>query len=231
MLECIDDGTADSLSSAHSHDSISGTIRWPSPYSRRTGEPTNRLSPGSSRNSNRVESRRGPALATVSRPVDSIPGKSRVADGWSSGARSLSLWHAKAVMIFLGTSYIIALADSQDQWHHRALAWSHAIRDRLLTTEYVLWECVSYFSSPIDRSKAATIAGYLRTDRSIQFVVASPQLLDEGLRMHAARADKFWSLTDCVSFALMQRLGLRAALSADQHFEQAGFEALVFRDP
>lgn len=133
-------------------------------------------------------------------------------------------------MIFLDTSYVIALADPQDQWHGRAVGWSNAVRDKLLTTEYVLWECVNYFSSPIDRSKAAAIAGYLRTDKSIEFIWASPQLLNDGLRMHAARADKFWSLTDCVSFALMERLGMRAALSGDRHFEQAGFEALLLRD-
>lgn len=134
-------------------------------------------------------------------------------------------------MIFLDTSYVIALADAQDQWHGRARDWSNAAPGKLLTTEYVLWECVNYFSSPIDRPKAAAIADYLRTDKSIEFISASPQLLEEGLQLHAGRSDKFWSLTDCVSFVLMQRLGIRAALSTDQHFEQAGFEVLLLRNP
>ena len=40
-------------------------------------------------------------------------------------------------------------------------------------------------------------------------------------------ADKDWSLTDCVSFLVMQDRRLTEALTADRHFEQAGFVALL----
>ncbi len=40
-------------------------------------------------------------------------------------------------------------------------------------------------------------------------------------------ADKEWSLTDCVSFLVMRERGLTEALTADRHFEQAGFVALL----
>jgi predicted nucleic acid-binding protein len=47
---------------------------------------------------------------------------------------------------------------------------------------------------------------------------------------YRARADKAWSLTDCISFVVMSEHGLSEALTADVHFEQASFRALL-RDP
>lgn len=36
-----------------------------------------------------------------------------------------------------------------------------------------------------------------------------------------------WSLTDCSSFIVMEERGLADAMTADRHFEQAGFRALL----
>ena len=45
--------------------------------------------------------------------------------------------------------------------------------------------------------------------------------------LYRHRKDKDWSLTDCISFAAMTDEGLTEALTADRHFEQAGFVALL----
>ena len=47
------------------------------------------------------------------------------------------------------------------------------------------------------------------------------------MTLYRARSDKDWGLTDCVSFALMKREGIREALTADVHFRQAGLVALL----
>jgi uncharacterized protein len=38
---------------------------------------------------------------------------------------------------------------------------------------------------------------------------------------------KEWSLVDCISFDIMQKSRINQALSADHHFEQAGFSILL----
>ena len=48
-----------------------------------------------------------------------------------------------------------------------------------------------------------------------------------GRQLYRERADKEWPLTDCISFVVMQEHGLAEALTADHHFEQAGFKALL----
>jgi predicted nucleic acid-binding protein len=56
-------------------------------------------------------------------------------------------------------------------------------------------------------------------------------LVLKGLSLHQSRPDKHWSLTDCISFVVMQDRAVQQALAFDYHFEQAGFEALLRRDP
>jgi predicted nucleic acid-binding protein len=51
--------------------------------------------------------------------------------------------------------------------------------------------------------------------------------MTSAIEYFSERSDKEWSLTDCISFLVMQRLDLREALTADEHFHQAGFEALL----
>jgi len=47
------------------------------------------------------------------------------------------------------------------------------------------------------------------------------------LALFCSRLDKEWGLIDCVSFIVMQERGLTNALTTDEHFEQAGFRALL----
>lgn len=67
----------------------------------------------------------------------------------------------------------------------------------------------------------------LSRDERIQIVRLTPELLERGVALFRSRADKDWPLTDCISFVVMQEHGLTEALTADQHFEQAGFKALL----
>jgi predicted nucleic acid-binding protein len=48
-----------------------------------------------------------------------------------------------------------------------------------------------------------------------------------GIQLYDSRPDKQWSLTDCISFVVMQDRGIVEALTGDHHFEQAGFTALL----
>ena len=134
-------------------------------------------------------------------------------------------------MIFLDTGYLVALLDPRDQLHARALGWAGIVNEPLVLTEYVLWECVNYFSAPIDRPKAHALLDLVASDSAYELIPASPQLFARGLQLHAERQDKFWSLTDCISFVVMQDRSIHRALAYDHHFEQAGFEALLRRDP
>jgi|SRR5216684_4522901 len=134
-------------------------------------------------------------------------------------------------MIFLDTGFFLAISQPKDQLHSRASAWAKVINDPLLLTEYVIWETVNALSNPEDRVKAHQLIKYIQSAKNYTIVPASQELLHSGMQFHEARPDKAWSLTDCISFVVMEREGIRRALAFDHHFTQAGFEALLRRDP
>jgi uncharacterized protein len=45
-------------------------------------------------------------------------------------------------------------------------------------------------------------------------------------RLFLDRPDKRYTLTDCLSFVIMRRLGITEALATDDHFRQEGFTVL-----
>jgi predicted nucleic acid-binding protein len=134
-------------------------------------------------------------------------------------------------MIFVDTGFFLALAQPRDALHARAKAWAGAVTEPLLVTEYVLWETVNALSQPVDRPKAHALLTHVRSAAHYEVVAATPELFEAGLKLHAARPDKEWSLTDCLSFVVLEQRGLTRALTYDHHFEQAGFEALLRHNP
>jgi predicted nucleic acid-binding protein len=127
---------------------------------------------------------------------------------------------------FLDTQYLLALVNPDDQWHDRALD-AAGTRRPLVTTDAVLVEVADALCQRQHRAVAVQVVEELRADPDVECVGVDRALLDGGFELYRGRPDKDWSLTDCVSFALMTARGIDDALTADRHFEQAGFRALL----
>lgn len=134
-------------------------------------------------------------------------------------------------MIFLDTSYLVGLTMPSDALHGIALAWSEVLSGPFLTTEFVLVEVVNMLSAPAHRPRVDGLVKSLYANRTIRVEPASSEWFQKGMQLHAARPDKSWSLTDCVSFAVMREVPATDALTHDRHFEQAGFRSLLRHSP
>lgn len=134
-------------------------------------------------------------------------------------------------MIFADTGWFVALVNPNDALHNRALRWLAAISEPIATTEYVLLETFNALSSASIRRRCHEVISRTVVDLQIQLVRGDTALFNAGMKMHRDRTDKAWSLADCISFQLMLRSEMTQALAHDHHFEQAGFEALLRRDP
>jgi len=129
--------------------------------------------------------------------------------------------------VFADTSFYVAAVSPWDQSHQRALALLHEYTGGIVTTEQVLTEAGNWFARTGDRDVFVDLLESILADPKTTVVWSERSLFEEGLHLYADRRDKEWSLTDCVSFVVMGRDNLTEALTADHHFEQAGFKALL----
>jgi uncharacterized protein len=135
---------------------------------------------------------------------------------------------------FADTSFWIALSSRRDQYHAQAIGWHAAVMrtgSKIVTTDAVLWEWLNALADASTRVIAAE--GYRRAhaDGRVEVVPFEPELNDAAVELYRSRADKDWSLTDCLSFVVMDQRRLHEALTTDHHFQQAGMKALMLSLP
>ncbi len=94
-----------------------------------------------------------------------------------------------------------------------------------------MWEVLNYFAVPATRSRAVRLYHACRNRQEISVHHFQADQSEAAVRLYESRPDKSWGITDCLSFEIMRILSDTKALSTDHHFEQAGFEALLLRDP
>jgi uncharacterized protein len=132
--------------------------------------------------------------------------------------------------VFLDTSFAIALSSVTDQNHELAVKLANQIehdKTNLVTTQAVLLEIGNALSKQRYRAEAVQLLESLETDPSVEVVLVTQSLYKLAFDLFKGREDKEWGLVDCISFIVMRDRGISDALTADTHFQQAGFRALL----
>jgi hypothetical protein len=132
--------------------------------------------------------------------------------------------------VFLDASYAIALSNLSDQYHLQAETIAEKLEvkgTKLITTQAVILEIGNALAKLRYRKAAVELINSLENDISIEIVPLTNELYKRAFRFYKERLDKEWGLTDCISFVVMQDYNLTEALTADEHFEQAGFRILL----
>lgn len=135
-----------------------------------------------------------------------------------------------AVEIFLDTVYIVALAANTDILHKQAVAFAEQLErngSRFVTTQAILLEIGNALAKKRYRPAAIEILSSLESDPTVDIVSLSPELYSKAFILYKNRSDKEWGLIDCISFIVMKERGIKEALTSDEHFEQAGYRALL----
>ena len=132
--------------------------------------------------------------------------------------------------VFLDTAYAIALSAPSDLRHAQAVtlaAWIESSSIRLVTTRAVMLEIGNALAKARYRKAAVDLLEAIENDNAVEIVGLSEALWDRAYRLFRDRTDKEWGMIDCVSFIVMEDRHIADALTTDEHFQQAGFRALL----
>jgi uncharacterized protein len=132
---------------------------------------------------------------------------------------------------FADSFYYIALLNPADQFHAAAVRATQGLSARLVTTAWVLTDVADALSAPAVRQRTHQFLERVAADPNTALISEHKPWYARGVDLYGKRPDKAWSLTDCISFALMTERGLTEALTGDHHFLQAGFRALLLPLP
>jgi hypothetical protein len=107
--------------------------------------------------------------------------------------------------VFADTYHFIAQLNPADEAHEKSASFLASFEGRLLTTDWVVVEVADAFARPPNRARFIAFYQLLLGMPDISIVAADRLLLEKGFALYAQRPDKEWSLTDCISFVVMQR--------------------------
>jgi hypothetical protein len=129
--------------------------------------------------------------------------------------------------VFADSVYFFALLNARDTIHQRAAEFAAQSADPVVTTAWVITEVADGLCDRTTRESFVRLWEILQSSADVEIILPSPELFQQGLERYRERPDKNWSLTDCISFLVMEQRGITEALTADHHFKQAGFAMLL----
>ena len=135
-----------------------------------------------------------------------------------------------AADVFMDSAGFLALWDASDGHHTTAVRLQGELareRRRFLTTGYVVDETVTLLLVRHSLAAAVDFLDTIEHSEALRHGWIGPERFHAAGAFFRKHADKEWSFTDCVSFAAMRELQVRAAFTTDHHFKQAGFVPLL----
>jgi uncharacterized protein len=124
---------------------------------------------------------------------------------------------------FIDTFALVAFVDRRDSHHGQVMGYLKANGPRMLMTEWIVLESLDSLATPRLRGEALQLIDGLRLNPDVEIVSFDGSIYRVAFDLYRNRSDKGWSLTDCTSFVVMEQRKLTRALTADNHFRQAGF--------
>ncbi len=129
--------------------------------------------------------------------------------------------------ILIDTVFVLALVNDRDQYHEKALSLAKQFNNQpLLVTDAVLLEIGNALAREYKQESIKVIEQFFDS-KETEIIHLTPKLFNKAFELYKKYTDKSWGLVDCISFIVMWEFNITQALTFDQHFVQAGFQALM----
>ena len=130
-------------------------------------------------------------------------------------------------MLFIDTGAFLARYLSGDSCHLKSAAiWKKIAGEALFTCNHVLEETLTLLSRSAGYNFAADRAQNIYSSPALEILFSSKEDEIAAIGIFRKYADQTVSFTDCISFVLMRRQGIKRAFTFDRHFAHAGFRAI-----
>jgi predicted nucleic acid-binding protein len=125
-------------------------------------------------------------------------------------------------VIFLDTGFLFALVSKKDAHHKRVVDIfrefkSVRLADHLLTTNHVVAEAIT-LTLKIGHSEAVRLGEQLYGEKLARVHWATPEEERAAFDFFKRHEDQTYSMVDCLSFVVMEKLSIREALAVDSDF-------------
>ena len=126
-------------------------------------------------------------------------------------------------MIFVDTGFFFALASEKDPDHPRTLEVWQGFRGRrlpeiLVTTNHVIMECITLTRVRISHHAAVVMGERLYSEKMVRIHPATAEDARAAFEYLKKYRDKEYSAVTCLSFVVMDKLGITGALAVDDDF-------------
>jgi predicted nucleic acid-binding protein len=130
-------------------------------------------------------------------------------------------------MIFVDSSAWFAVYSLRDVNHARASNAIGTFRESLVTSDYVVDETLTLLRARREDERALVFGNCVVDGGLASIVSITTEDFLASWQVFQKFHDKEWSFTDCTSYVLIQRLGIRRAFAFDEHFQQFGTVVVV----
>ncbi|MBI2346834.1 MAG: type II toxin-antitoxin system VapC family toxin [Deltaproteobacteria bacterium] len=129
--------------------------------------------------------------------------------------------------IFIDTGPLFEFGTAQDRpLYERTRALLQSSAHHCYSSTYVFDELITLLLQRVPKPRVVAFGEKLRASTRLTWLHPSGEDEDAAWEVFRSYTDKSWSFTDCMSYHLIKKYQMHAALAFDIHFAQMGIPLL-----